>query len=670
MDDLELSKLKNISKKLNIIFVSDKNNDMNEDINYFEDFFNEVYIYNDGREALSKFKKTDASIVITDIEISTLDGFDMIEEMKRINKNLITIIYTNKNNQEYFLRSINLAVDGYLFSPLNKNEFINVLSRSLKKYKIKNENKKIKKDLKLLKQYHEIVDKSTIISKVNKHGIITYVNDNFCKISEYSREELIGQKHSIIEHPDNGSDLFEDLWHTIRDEKKEWNGIIKNLSKTGKTYYVKTTMKPILSSKGEVIEYIDVKSNISTIMSDKKNLINEIESNNISLLVLTQIEEFEMLDKFYNIETVNKIEKTFGDNLLDYLPNDYIFDNIYNLGNGRFALLTDFFSYSNSQQNLNQYLKQFAKNVKDSILVIDDIEYDLNVVISYSFGKLHLYEDAKCGLDDAIRKKDIINYANDYSIKEHIEAKKNIEVMKMVKIALDNYNIVSYFQPIINNKTKEVEKYESLVRLVDEEGKVLSPAMFLDISKKGSYYNKITHRVLENSFKILEHINTKLSINLSSVDIEKEDTREKLFELLEQHQDDAHRIIFELLEDEEVKNFKVIRHFIRKVKKMGVQIAIDDFGAGYSNFERLLDFEPDILKIDGSLVRNIAKDTYSRNIVETIVSFAKKQHIQTIAEFVENEEIFNILYELGVDYSQGYYFGKPENINIEKIKDI
>ena len=93
-------------------------------------------------------------------------------------------------------------------------------------------------------------------------------------------------------------------------------------------------------------------------------------------------------------------------------------------------------------------------------------------------------------------------------------------------------------------------------------------------------------------------------------------------------------------------------------------IAIDDFGAGYSNFERLLEFSPDILKIDGKLVKNIANDVYSKNIVETIVSFTKKQKIITIAEFVENEQIYNILAELGVDYSQGYYFGKPENINL------
>ena len=399
-------------------------------------------------------------------------------------------------------------------------------------------------------------------------------------------------------------------------------------------------------------------------MSDKKHLIDKIESKNLFLLILIQIEDFEILDRFYNILTVDKIEKMFAFNMLSYLPNAYVFENIYNIGNGRYALLADFFDFASSETNIIEYLETFVKNIRKSILIVDEIEYDLNIIVSYSFGKEHLYEDAKCGLDEAINKKMLIKYANDSSIHDHIEAKKNMEVIKMVKIALDNYKIVSYFQPIINNKTRIIEKYESLVRLVDEEGNVLSPYAFLDISKKGSYYNKITHRVLENSFKILEHITTKISINLSSLDIEKEETRDILYELLERYSLDTSRIVFELLEDESVKDFAVIKRFIQKVKKLGVMIAIDDFGAGYSNFERLLEFEPDILKIDGSLIKNIANDVYSRNIVETIVSFAKKQNIITIAEFVENEEIFNILYNLGVDYSQGYYFGEPKKIAI------
>ena len=652
-------------KTLNLLYVVKQKNDINNNLKYFEDFFNEVIFVDDGLEALKEFGKNKFSIVITDIDIQGINGFELIEKIKNINKHIITIIYSQNEDRASFLKTIHLKIDGYLMPPFDENNFLDILNKSIENCQEKKDRKeKLKESLRIQKQYTDLVDKSSIISKTDKYGIITFVNDNFCKTSEYTKEELLGNSHNIVKHPDNPKEVYKDLWHTIKDKKAEWSGVIKNLTKSGKTYYIKTTIKPILDANGDIIEYVSVRSNVNTIMSDKKHLIDKIESNNLFLLILIQIEDFDILDKFYNTLTVDKIEKMFAFNMLAYLPNSYVFESIYNIGNGRYALLADFFNFASSETNITHYLETFVKNIRKSILVVDEIEYDLNIIVSYSFGKEHLYEDAKCGLDEAINKKMLIKYANDSSIQEHIEAKKNMEVIKMVKIALDNYKIVSYFQPIINNKTKEIEKYESLVRLVDEDGNVLSPYAFLDISKKGSYYNKITHRVLENSFKILEHITTKISINLSSLDIEKEETREKLYSLFEEYKDDVSRIVFELLEDEEVKDFAVIKKFIKRVKKLGVKIAIDDFGAGYSNFERLLEFEPDILKIDGSLVKNIANDSYSRNVVETIVSFAKKQNITTIAEFVENEEIFNILNNLGVDYSQGYYFGEPKNITI------
>jgi PAS domain S-box-containing protein len=658
MDTEKLERTISFSKTLNLLYVVKDKNNINNNINFFQNYFNKVACVDKGIDALNFFQEEMYSIVITDIDLADINGFELIKKLRDINKRIITIIYSENEDRESFFKTIELKIDGYLMPPFEENKFFEILFKVIEVCKEKSESKKLKH------QYHELLNKNSIISKTNKDGVITSVNDNFCKISEYSKEELIGKTHAIVRHPETPDAFYKDLWNTIKNKKIEWSGVIKNLSKTGKTYYIKTTIKPILDSNNEIVEYLSIRSNISTIMSDKKHLIDKIEAKRLFLLILIQIEDFDILDKFYNLLTVDKLEKTFAFNMLSYLPNSYVFDNIYNIGNGRFALLADFFDYSSTDTNIKEYLETFIKNIRKSTLVIDEIEYDLNIIVSYSFGKEHLYEDAKCGLDEAINKKEMIKYANDSSIKEHIEAKKNMEIIKMVKIALDNYKIVSYFQPIINNKTKKLEKYESLVRLVDESGNVLSPLSFLDISKKGNYYNKITHRVLENSFKILEHISTKISINLSSLDIEKELTQTKLFELLDEYKDYASRIVFELLEDEHVKDFNVIKNFIKKVKALGVQIAIDDFGAGYSNFERLLEFDPDILKIDGSLVKNIVNDTYSRNVVETIVTFAKKQNIITIAEYVENEEIFNILNDLGVDYSQGYYFGEPKHISI------
>jgi len=647
------------TKGLTLLYVEEDSDTIKSNLSLFKKYFNEIIIAKKPEKALRKLKKYDVDILISEISFINFDGIKFFKKIKRLNKNIIKIILSNENRSSIFEKSINLSINAYIVKPLKKKKLKKILNNSIPEYLVY---KKDKSNIKLLEQYQEIVDKNTIVSKTNPDGIITYVNDNFSKISGYTKKELIGKSHNIVRHPDNSKEMFRDMWDTIKNKKEEWSGIIKNRTKSGTSYYVKSTITPIFDKNGNIIEYIGVRNIVNSIISDKKHLIEKIATSDISLLVLIQIEEFEVLDKFYNTKTINEIENVFGLELLKYLPNGYLFDNIFNIENGRFVLLTDFFNYLNSGQNIIEYLNTFVKTVNKSMLIIDEIEYDLNIVVSYSFGKENLYEDAKCGLDEVLAKNDLIKNANDTSIKEQSKAKNNLEIMKIVKIALENYKIVSFFQPIINNKTREIEKYESLVRLIDEKGKILTPFHFLEISRKSNYYNKITMRVLENSFKILDIINTKLSINISFSDIEKEETRNKIFELISLYEKDSNRIIFELLENEEIKDFQVVKNFIRKVKKQGVKIAIDDFGAGYSNFERLSDFEPDILKIDGSLIRNIATSGYSRNIVETIVAFAKKQNIQTIAEFVENKEIFDILNVIGIDYSQGYYFGKPENL--------
>ena len=153
-------------------------------------------------------------------------------------------------------------------------------------------------------------------------------------------------------------------------------------------------------------------------------------------------------------------------------------------------------------------------------------------------------------------------------------------------MAIDDKKVISYFQPIIDNSTKKVSKYESLVRLINELGRVVSPNEFIDVAKKGRYYSQVTKIVLDNSFKVLKETDKEISINLSVLDIESKDVQNKIFLLLEDFKQDAHRIIFEIIESEDIKNFDTIISFIKKVKLYGVQIAIDDFGTGYSNFAR------------------------------------------------------------------------------------
>ncbi|MFA7084052.1 MAG: EAL domain-containing protein [Arcobacteraceae bacterium] len=628
-----------------------------ENFKMFETFLKHINIVSSKEALYLELETEQCQLLFIELLENQEQTLMLIENIKKMKPTLFIIILANKNDPETLLKCIELSIHGFLLLPLKEELLIKTLKSMVEKRKYE-----VKKHHNFAQQYLSLFEKATTISKTNLEGTITYVNDNFCEISGYSKEELLGKNHNMLRHEENIKELYTDLWNTIKVQKQQWKGMVKNKSKNNKTYYAKTVITPIKDLDEEIVEYIAMRESLDTIIDDKKHLLTQIEYNSFSILVMVQLDEFEMLDKFYSNIMVDQVERNFAFNLIGYLPTVYKFEHVYSLGEGKFALLTDFQSFESSQLNIQEYLNEFVNNVKNSAVTFDEFDFDFNITVSYAIGQYMLYEDAKAGLENAMASSSKLNFSNDLSIAVSQKAKTNLQMIKTVKIALDNYNIVSYFQPIINNKTQKIEKYESLVRLIDENENVISPFEFLTISKKANYYDKITERVLENSFKILHKINTELSINISMSDIEKQTTRNNIYKLLKEYKKDTHRIVFELLEDENVKDLSLIKEFIKAVKTQGVKIAIDDFGTGYSNFERLLEFEPDIVKIDGSLVKNIATDAYSRNIVETIVAFAKKQNIKTIAEYVENEDIFNILTTIGVDYSQGYHFGKPEVI--------
>ena len=152
-----------------------------------------------------------------------------------------------------------------------------------------------------------------------------------------------------------------------------------------------------------------------------------------------------------------------------------------------------------------------------------------------------------------------------------------------------------------------------------------------------------------------------ITINLSFKDILNYEFIDYLNNALEKLKfEDRNRLVFEILESENLSDYDFLEEFVLKYKKLGIKIAIDDFGSGYSNFIRIIRLKPDYLKIDGSLIKNIDKDNNSYEIVKSIIAFSKTLNIKTIAEYVHSEEIFNLLLELGVDEFQGYYFGKPD----------
>jgi len=402
-----------------------------------------------------------------------------------------------------------------------------------------------------------------------------------------------------------------------------------------------------------------VKPNTNNFLEYGENrLIDYLDSFTSTIVVLVKIEEFKYLNSSLTSKISKKLQKRFAKKLFSHISKSCTFSKVYLLERGEFVFAKPYTSKAESR-NFQQEIRDFQERVNSAKIKIGLIDYTLSIMTSLSYGENAL-ENAKAGLRNLMHSKHSFIIANELLEKEKEFAVKKLQTFKMLRTAINTYNIVSYFQPIVNNKTEKIEKYESLVRLIDENQNIISPYFFLDTAKEGKYYQEITSIVLRNSFRALFETDMGISINLSALDMEEERTKDEFFLLLDKYKTEAHRITVELIEDVGVTDTNSTQNFIEEIKEKGVQIAIDDFGKGFSNFSRVLTYKPDYIKIDGTLIQNIEHNALSRNMVETIVRFSKKEGIKTIAEFVENEKIYNILCDMGVDYSQGYYFGKAE----------
>jgi EAL domain-containing protein (putative c-di-GMP-specific phosphodiesterase class I) len=246
--------------------------------------------------------------------------------------------------------------------------------------------------------------------------------------------------------------------------------------------------------------------------------------------------------------------------------------------------------------------------------------------------------------------EDRMNFENSYE--------RNIRLSGIVREAVGALSLVPYFQAIVDTKTFEIKKYECLARLIDQNGKILSPTLFIPIAKNIKVYNTVTKTIIEKSFAAFEESEYEFSINLSIEDIMSSEIFHFILEKLKNSKA-SHRVIFELLESDAIVDYKKVDRFISEVKRYGAKIAIDDFGSGYSNFSYLARVHVDIIKIDGSLIQNIDVDKNTLIVVETIVAFAKKLGIKTVAEYVHSSVIMDVVKGLGIDYAQGFYIDEP-----------
>ena len=251
---------------------------------------------------------------------------------------------------------------------------------------------------------------------------------------------------------------------------------------------------------------------------------------------------------------------------------------------------------------------------------------------------------------------------NSYIFHDSLSMNKNGHLINKVYETLINNikeeNVTPHFQGIFDVDNSTVPyKFESLMRLMDSEGRVLSPAVFMEKSKEYRLYTQLMTQMIDKVFTVMGNNDVAMTLNLSYVDINNPELCESLIRKVKKMKVGS-RLTVEIVESEQIEDLEMINEFIFALKKLGVLIAIDDFGSGFSNFDNIVKLDVDYVKLDGSLVSKIHDEKY-RVILENMVNICRDLGIKTIAEYISDESILTLAKSIGVDYLQGNHLHKP-----------
>ena len=438
--------------------------------------------------------------------------------------------------------------------------------------------------------------------------------------------------------------------YDINDYKEKTELSVEKMYTTTRTALAQyDQLKTISDNRNELKEALTVDS--LTGLPNRVVLHNDLMAGKEESLILINIDSFNSVNDLYDYETGDFILKEWARILVD-LPYENI--KIYRLEVDIFAILTEH----------TEIVEDMVKAIQDRALSHVFITPKADLQISITIGVAteeseNIIKKAQLAIKEArvISRNRVQYYDNNLDVIKTI--KNNSIWIKMLNKAIDKDTIIAHYQPLMDNSTGNIVKYETLARMYLDD-KVYMPNEFLETARYGGLLPKITSIVFTQACEKFKNNDFNFSINITDHDLSDKKFIDKIEEIRKIHGVDSSRIIFEILEDTSLTSNVVALNNLRDLNSFGYKLSIDDFGIKCSNFAQLTNLTLESIKIDGGFIKDLDTNENNKVIVESILHFANKMGIPTVAEYVHSKEILDIVKALGITYSQGYYLGKAE----------
>ena len=433
-----------------------------------------------------------------------------------------------------------------------------------------------------------------------------------------------------------------------------------------KLNYLKNSNQNLDTVTG-VLDRVSLLDSLDEILSRKSKLDNYVFG-------IANIEKFKLINYSHGIKAGDYVLNVVARTLTLELDEDFI---IGRLGGDEFGFICKNKRISQIQsscESLNFSLSQAPVKWNGK-----------NIQLHIKFGLIYIKDEIN-SCDQILRrvneavytaKYDGCDTVCEYNTKNTAILRRSDNMQDAITLQrwIAHDKLLLYVQPIVYlNNPKKASHFELLLRGQPSTGKIISPGKLIDAAENFNLTPSLDKWVIRNLFAWLENTKDsfsskyKFSFNISALSINDNDLSQYIMKLTKQHKVNPRKINIELTERVAISNMKRCRDFMLELKQAGFTFSLDDFGSGYCSFKYIQSLPFDVIKIDGSFIKDIDTNKQNYTIAKAVTDIAKAYGRKTVAEYIENEKIANVASEIGIDYGQGYYFSKPFSIN--KLFDV
>ncbi|WP_422416863.1 putative bifunctional diguanylate cyclase/phosphodiesterase [Pseudomonas sp. GZD-222] len=536
--------------------------------------------------------------------------------------------------------------------------------------------------------YRTAVDAAAIFSETDLSGRITYVNEQFCSISGYSREELLGANHRILNSGLHEPAFFDGMWRALV-AGKAWKGEICNRAKDGSLYWVDSTMVPLIDpASGRVRKYVSIRFDVT----EKRQLLHTLQWR-VGHDVLTGLPNRAYLSDLLNqaLEFSRREDIALAVCMLD-LDGFKAVNDGYGHASGDLLLV----EVATRLKSILRGGDAVARLSGDEFVLIlrhvqDPAQLHLAlgrvlkaIAAPYSIREREVSVSASIGVtlfpldnedaDTLVRHADQALYVAKQSGRNryHLfdvsldrEVKATHQTVARVRQALNNGELCLHYQPKVNMRSGQVLGFEALLRWQHPHKGLVVPADFLPLVEKTDLIVEIGEWVIAQAMAQMQrwqqagHV-WPVSVNIAARHVQRSDFVERLKCLLASHPAVAPQMLdLEIVESVAIENIQRVSQCLDACQQLGVQFSLDDFGTGYSSLSYLKRLPTRTIKIDKSFVRDILHDHDDLALTRAVIGLARAFGRQVIAEGLETVEHGQLLMGLGCDVAQGYGIARP-----------